>query len=386
MAARTATVLFVLGLFVLIVALILNAAWMAVFSHPSGERIQSEIDQLHNSIQAYKEKYLVYPPCMGESDPDARKRQFMTHLQKVYPSSGYGVQVADFDNLNNYIRQNYKVEAGGSGGPIVALDLNSLDPAEALVFWLGGFPTPVATGTGGNGPIAPSRLFGFNKDWDSPIKRSLAQEATDPLATRTTARFDFRQERMVDNDEDGWWEYVPSPATTGAAVAPFVYFDSATYRRSSETPNLLGTVLYPKDPKLAALFGTAVPFAESYNPADAGSPKWSHPDSFQIICGGLDGNLSAPSTGPRVEIFPLAASHAGGLPPAGSDIELDDEERDNVTNLARGTLGDDESGGSGGLGPLLVYGYLGGVLVLAVLIRLGSYVFGESSRGTANPP
>jgi hypothetical protein len=300
-----------------------------------GTRLLVELDQLDSAIQAYKEKYLVYPPCMGESDLEERKRQFMEHLTRVYPSSTYGVRAVDFDTLNNYIRANYSVAGATSA---IGLDLTRLDQAEALVFWLGGFPTPV---NAGNQSIAGNRLFGFNRDTDSPMKRSLTQEVGDPLATRTNPRFDFRQEHLVDNDGDGWWEYLPILRSTASVAAPFVYFDSATYRRSSTSPDLLGTVLYPTDPELAAVFGTIVPFAASYDPANKLALKWQNPDSFQIVCGGYDGRYSAPSTESRIELFPGGKTYRGptfAAPP----VDHDDLEADNLTNLARTTLSGDE--------------------------------------------
>jgi hypothetical protein len=315
-----------------------QANHLSATSYP-GPAIVAELDQLNTSIQAYKEKYLVYPPCMGESDPEVRKRQFMQHLRTVYPSSAYGVSAVDFDDLAKYIALNYRVPAGDG---TVALDLHRLDPAESLVFWLGGFPTPVSNGQGGGQPIASSRLFGFNRDSDTPLRRSVSQEGTDPLATRRNSRFDFREYRLVDNDEDGWWEYVPTAPLSDAPVAPFVYFDSATYIRSSTATQLLGTVLYPTDPKLAVHWGTVVPFAETYDPANRLALNWQNPDSFQIVCGGLDGTYSAPTTGARIELFPGGKAYRGPTF-AGPPVEGDEEELDNLTNLARTTLSGDEA-------------------------------------------
>jgi prepilin-type N-terminal cleavage/methylation domain-containing protein len=299
--------------------------------------ILSEIDQLHNAVQAYKEKHLVYPPSMAITNTSSRRSKFMLHLRTVYPSSAYGVRASDFDTLNAYVQANYKVPTSGG---TVSLNLNTLDQAEALVFWLAGFPTPVSTGTGGGQPIAPSRLFGFNVDTDSPIKRSLSQEGTDPLATRTNSRFDFRQERLVDNDEDGWWEYVPTPPTTGAAVAPFVYFDFDSYGSSVSPTEYLG---YPRTgdaqaESLSNVFGFAVPFAAYLDPSGKAPTRWQNPQSFQIICGGLDGQYTDPGIGMRVPIFPKGFTYMGpkfnGTPGNYSEAELD-----NLTNLIRTNLG-----------------------------------------------
>jgi hypothetical protein len=290
--------------------------------------IVSEIDQLHNAIEAYKEKHLVFPPCMAESNLDERKVRFMKHLRAVYPSSDYGSTAADFDTLNAYVGGNYQVPTGAGGS--VSLDLMNLDPAEAIPFWLGGFPTPA--GQGGT-LIAPSKNFGFNKDSDAPIKRSLAQESTDPLATRTPSHFRFVQERLVDQDGDGWWEYSPRPPSAGTPTAPFVYFDSDCYTHDRAPP-----IPYPTDPRLAGKVGTVVPLAAYVDPAGKQAARWQNPDSFQILCGGLDGKLSAPNAPLRTTIFPKGFTYLGPNF-TGTPTNYDEAELDNLTNLTRLTLG-----------------------------------------------
>jgi prepilin-type N-terminal cleavage/methylation domain-containing protein len=319
-----------------LMALLTPAIWSAVLRAREAAII-SEIDQLHNAMQAYKEKHLVFPPAMATTDVNLRKGKFMLHLRTVYPSSAYGLRNTDFDNLNTYVKANYKISTGAG---TVALDLNTLDQAEAIVFWLGGFPTPVSTGTGGGAPIAPSRLFGFNKDSDSPIKRSVAQEGTDPLATRTPSTFKFVQERLVDNDDDGWWEYLPTSASTGAVVAPFVYFDFDSYGSTKKATEFQG---YPRpgDAQAATLkesFGYAVPFAAYLDPAGKQPTRWQNPDSFQIICGGLDGQYTVPEAAQRVSIFPKGFAYAGPNF-SGSPGNYSEPELDNLTNLTRLTLG-----------------------------------------------
>jgi hypothetical protein len=332
--------------FLVLVAFVLLIVYAAVLPRwlgpHTGSRptaILAEIDQLHSGMQAYKEQHLAYPPSMAVANVDARKAKFMSHLRTVYPSSAYGARAKDFDTLNAYIAANYQVQ--GPNGTI-SLDLENLDQAESLVFWLGGFPIPINTAAGGSGqPIAPSRLFGFNRDRDSPFKRSYAAEANDPLLTRTTPYLEFRQERLVDNDGDGWWEYLPMSPSTGDVVAPFVYFDSDAYVGAS-APSECSPYPRTGDAQAASLqqsFGTAVPFAAYFDPAGKNVTRWQNPDSFQIICGGLDGRYSAPDAPPRMEIFPSGAQFAGpGFNVAAGNY--DDEELDNLTNLQRVPLGD----------------------------------------------
>jgi hypothetical protein len=326
--------LFAFGAFLLLVAYFTIPT---VYINPRSTvevAIFAEIDQLHNSLEGYQEKSRVYPPSLAQSAKEIRKSKFMSHLQAVYPTSAYGESPADFDQLNASVASNYQV--AGPKEASLALDLLNLDAAESLVFWLGGFPTPSATGTGGGRPIAPDPLFGFNVDSDDPLKRSLKQEGADPLATRTSPRFDFRRERLVDNDEDGWWEYVPTPPSIGAAVAPYVYFDFESYA-SAKSPAELP--IYPRPGDLQAeplsnVFGTAVPFAAHLDPSGKTATRWQHPTSFQIICGGLDGQYADAGIGRRVPVFPKGFTYLGpkfnGTPTNYSEAELD-----NLTNLIR---------------------------------------------------
>jgi len=80
-------------------AAVIVAAWYLIFLpgwcvlriSPEAAVI-TEIDQLHNALQAYKEKHLVYPPSMAISNAEMHKTKFMQHLRTVYPSSTYGVR------------------------------------------------------------------------------------------------------------------------------------------------------------------------------------------------------------------------------------------------------------------------------------------------------
>jgi len=227
--------------------------------HPDPRAI-IEMSQLHDAISAYKEKRVQYPPCMAETDIDSRKVHFMRHIQVAFTNANYGVTSGNFDTLRNSIRtangfgtgtQAYTFRA--ADGSVQLLDLNMLDQAEALVFWLGGMPTPCkADGS----PVAAIRNFGFNKDSDSPFKRdSAVQEQSVQLGAlvfRTDPFFDFRQERLFDNDNDGWLEYLPQASVGNTYTAPFVYFDSDTYNRGTTVPevspfNVVNLAGYPRD-------------------------------------------------------------------------------------------------------------------------------------------
>lgn len=310
------------------------------------------------TIEYYKEKHAAYPPCMGEADLEVRKVRFLKHLATVYPSSKYGETAADFDKINDLVRHLYQVvPENGPGYAPIALDLERLDPAEALVFWLSGFPTPSNVmspmtpneSTLGSRPVVATRLFGFNRDSDHPLKRSnMRVEGAEPRETRTTIRlmngynpphpwFNFDETCLVDNDNDGWWEYVPDAPSGDSLAAPFVYLDAETYAATTKNTALLGTVFYPRDSRLAEIWGTAVPMLESFDLRHPDHARWHKPDSFQILCAGRDDRYGPPTSNPasgRLVIFPSGKTYDPAdlsRPP----VDYADEELDNLSSLGK---------------------------------------------------
>lgn len=320
-----------------------------------------EIEQLHSALSAYKEAKFQYPPSMAEAVVADRKVHFMRHLQAAFSNSNYGVTTAHFDNLRNQLRTANGLGAGSqpytyraADGSVLPLDLNTLDQAETLVFWLGGFPTPVKPdGT----PLIAQKTFGFSIDRDSPLKRDAAQvEADNPLKLRTTAYFDFKPERLVDRDGDGWLECVPHGADKVPGSAPYVHFDADTFSRATTPPgkkpfDITNFTVYPRPDgpqakELAARWGVAMPLAKQYDDSGKLPLTWMNERNFQIIAPGDDDMYSAPVTGDlaaalRLTVFPSGDTYtkAGGFS-AAAKTNYSKEELDNVTNLTFKTLGE----------------------------------------------
>lgn len=299
-----------------------------------------ELDKLCQAIQSYKEAQTEFPPCMAENSPD-RKQRFMRHMQLAYANSAYGVGNEAFDRLNVNIGNKWNYNFLKPDGSFGTLDLETLDPAEALVFWLGGFPTPIDHTT--KQPIATRKLFGFHRDSDDPLKRDIPSfESPDPLRYRTDPLFRFNETRLVDSDHDGWWEYMPYPPRDGGPTAPYVYFDAQTYVETTKDPKQLGNCFYPHDVTLAKQWGTAIPYL-SLSPASIADGGWAKPDHFQIVCAGLDGlfgprgdgaNLPTPrlTTYDSLQTFSAADGFQG-------PHDADEAELDNLTNLSSKPLG-----------------------------------------------
>lgn len=295
-------------------------------------------------MAGYKQTRIQYPPCMAEENLETRKLRFLRHLAMAYTNCNYGSDAAAFDKLNRQVQQEWSYNFLGKNGRLQPLDLERLDAAEALVFWLGGFPIPLVPDT--KQPIANRRLFGFHRDEDDPFKRDAKFEKSAPLQFRTDPLFSFDETRLTDHDHDGWWEFVPYGVRDGETPPPYVYFDGGAYVPEKTDPTLLGTCLYPRDAELAGRWGTATPIAKFFDPQQK-AIIWNNESGIQIICAGLDfryGPTRANSPPPMRRIVTWPEPKRTFL--AQEDFrrarEYDESELDNLTNLSVRPLGSTE--------------------------------------------
>ncbi|MBL9093226.1 MAG: prepilin-type N-terminal cleavage/methylation domain-containing protein [Planctomycetaceae bacterium] len=347
--------LVVIAIIGMLMAITVPAVWKFVQSAKEA-KIMVEIDQLQTALQSYKEKRVGYPPSLAEANLSQRRIRFMKHVLVAFTNANYGTAEGNFNNLRNGLmsttansftvqQYNYKTP----GGNLQGLDLNTLDQAESLVFWLGGFPTPYNTNN--QAAVSNRRLFGFHRDQDAPFKRdNLAQEGADPMRYRTDLFYQFDETRLVDQDGDGWYEYLPIASNANSTMAPFVYFDAESYSvSSSPTGSALNISLvgYPRDgdpgaADLAAKIGLAVPMAEYIDPTNANPMRWQKPESFQIICGGLDGMFSAPLTTELNRAMKVPVYPAGQVYEKQNNYSqqtaLTAEDNDNLNNLGNVTV------------------------------------------------
>jgi hypothetical protein len=130
-----------------------------------------------------------------------------------------------------------------------------------------------------------SKLSGFSANPALPFEG--------PAQTkRSISLFDFNQERLVDRDGDGWYEYVPTGNIGGGNGPPYVYFNSKSYANQLNTtdgspidPAKYAMVRYPKqEVAQTSEWGFATPYRSS-----EGKAMWVNPKKFQIISASLDG-------------------------------------------------------------------------------------------------
>jgi hypothetical protein len=185
---------------------------------------------------------------------------------------------AQYTAFKNLAGGNYGADGAPSGGG------KPLDPAEAMVFWLGG-QSP-------NGGLRANDVL--------------------PLGTAGEPKqfYAFDQARFTDRDNDGWYEY----AAPGCINAPFVYFDARSY-----------AAYYPAASRFdvgaidSLQRGKVHPLARVASPSTA--EQFMSPNTFQIITAGQDGVFCKPAD-TSVAAFP--------------DGPYTSSEQDNIANFTEG--------------------------------------------------
>jgi len=242
----------------------------------------AELKGLDEALNRYREQFGEYPPDFTDQTAVVR------HFQRAFPRC---TTVTSWNTLRSAV-------TGGWGS---SYNLNSINPATALVFWLGGKP-----GTSG------TKLAGFSANPANPFDNS---------GSRIGPFFEFDPTRLVTSSN--WYYYRPDTGSSVGATSPYIYFRA----RSGNTYDI-NTQRYPTssdlkedDRKQGSVSVRVRPY---YNSKTSG---WYSPKSFQIICAGLDGQYGGTTDGAAPQ-FPSCSNFLG------------DGHYDNLTNFLNGTLND----------------------------------------------
>lgn len=301
-------------------------------------QVQVEIDQLAAALEQFKTTYGEYPPGMGTKDvdngatdpielPTDRRNRLLSFVSRAFSQqslSGYWSTIAAEQpitlryqvGLGTLFNPNFAGTPGaGANAPVFiedgapnCCDVETLDAAEALVFWLGGLPRRTADA---NGRIV-FELTGFANDPTAPFAPQPNVPAPDASwssgRSRTKALFPFDNSRLTDLDNDGWPEYSP-PGNKTEQAAPYVYFEAQSYNlqpvypdaEQTTNPNA-GTVT--AHAALSSIVGVAKPYARRLQTNGSVDRQdwqitWVEPDRFQIIAAGRDNSygLAIPAGG-----------------------------------------------------------------------------------------
>ena len=249
--------------------------------------ITNEIVQMDAAVQRFETKHGFFPPAIGpglEIDTTSQSGQddFLRYLNRIAPNHAErGAGLASWWE-----------EVG-----------RKLEGDSSLVFWLSGLCTSKQYPLSGNAAIAnsstPLAPYNANKDFnDMDLGVTIDRDVF----------FEFTSGRLVDSPAGiaGIKSY-HQPEGKGDSLA-YRYRDSKSYT--------------PSDPTVAAL---------AYHVEEAdGTIVFFNPATFQIICPGIDGQITRQTDQSMVVTDTVALS----MPSANADPEQDD----NITNFANGRL------------------------------------------------
>lgn len=328
--------LMVITIISILAALLVVGAQSAI-GKANDARVTLEIGQLDTALQSYKDDRGAYPPNCGDANPTVRANRILLHVRKAFPRWQLR------DNSGAIVSSTYanlQARIGGAGafsgmgynyvdqsGNTQLLNIDRLDQAEALVFWLGGPPTPL---NNSGVPITNLRLYGFSADVQDPFNL---------VGSRLDKKFEFDDSRLVDTDGDGWLEYAPAGNALASVMPPYVYFDGAGYNTTTlanATPTFLSypsatSGNYPFGMGSTALmseWGAAIAYASDLGNATGNPPipiTWINPEKFQIVWSGRDNIYHDPAQTLLLKQFPLGTNYSR-------------EDSDNLTNFTTATL------------------------------------------------
>ncbi|WP_152053274.1 type II secretion system protein [Tautonia marina] len=359
-----------------LIGLLIPVIWSAV-GRANDARVGGEINTLAQALASFQNKFGDYPPSRIILAEDGGYDSAAVALDSVpfYAGMSYQSPAANIGGNPQVVTgvgdQTYAALAqksisvmrkffsktqfstGPAASGIVGgyydfngngvLDANPiyLEGHECLAFFLGGIPTHTIVGS----TYTLEGVGGFGGNPRNPFRPAYLPDGTlDPVGqNRSEPFFEFRAERLVDDDFDGIPGYI-DPLGEGPAGRYFAYFSS--YGGQGYDPNDVnfnaGAISEPNPVALpfsvsfpvlngvsARVTGSPLPnpYTSSLPVATGDKPATFHqPQSYQIISAGRDrlfgtgGQYSSSGTGDR-------------LPGDGRT-----RERDNVTNISNGTL------------------------------------------------
>lgn len=322
----------------------INAARVAI----QRRAIALEVETLSQAVESYKLKYSSYPPD-GSS-----LAAFRSHFQGAFPS----IASSEFDVLT--AAAGYRLASKGSSNTVASDNHGGvMDPAEALVFCLGGFsndPAHPFTGKGGplveiknssGAPFSPRR-FQYNVDRNEPF---FPFDQSNLTLQNVTGEHDGLVTVSSDEDTGGFGTgavdalpvYIPKNRTL-----PIVYFSGSTYDSSFYS----GTAIQGgAKPYRSEKVNTSV----NYSPTTASRYyTYMNAKSFQVLSAGLDDQFGdnllntatvAPYfTYPSGYLINVLNGNSELSNPSGTQYQSSpgaiSGHRDNVTNFSEGALED----------------------------------------------
>jgi len=303
-SAFTLVELLVVITIISILAALITVAAVGALKSMNRTRIKTEINEIANGFDEYKNKTTAYPPnCQtdgtGGSNP-LKEADILLDLRRHLKQMAGRSQESD-DLARCLTGQN---PTDTNSYPPAAVLRGGLTAAEAVVFWLGGFSSDPKFPISGD-PDGPS--------YSIPSIGDSANAARDPIESRKWV-YPFNIERLGPRDSDGhfngrfieykapngafrrinFWQYFPTKSQQ-----PYVYFDTSRHPAGSFNGSSTGTIFGYFDPPAATL-DTSNPalnsvyafkkLAETQGSTPGSVPivQYINPDKFQVFHCGID--------------------------------------------------------------------------------------------------
>jgi hypothetical protein len=286
---------------------------------------------VYQALEHYRTEFGDYPPDFvgtASSYADAvrvpARNAVVRHLRKRFPRCTISGNTVDAQ-FNNFVQavasatSDYNEDGTLGDGP--GIDISSMTPSQALVFWIGGLPAYAGS----------NELTRFSANPSNPIApRSIVASRTPLLLELSVTRL-FRALNAGNVSEP--LSYGEGTAQGSNFLFPVCYFmpfgnpygsvvpgnnNFNWYLGAFESGNFTGT------PAAFAILTMARPYADSGT-----NNRWMDSGKPQVIAAGLDGDFGTISSG-WVPRFPSGANFTG------------DGNNDNVASfLERATINDD---------------------------------------------
>ena len=257
--------LVVIAIIGLLAALVVPAVFAARATFEKGA-VKFEVQSLSDAIEKYRSKYGDYPP--DGSSPSVMER----HFRKAFP-----------DILNS---------------ELTLMSGVSLDRAEALVFFLGGFSTDKQRPfTGKGGPLVKvGSLYYYNGSRENSFYDFTTSRLTlTDVGSGSPALMSNDESLFAGASTSDQFPVFMARNNTLENGAPYVYFDSRTYFANIGTPSTIIYNCYQPSNILSVTtassprgnFGAVRPHLESVS--STGAFVFENNKTFQLIAPGRDG-------------------------------------------------------------------------------------------------
>ncbi len=359
---------------IVIIGILASVAIPAINNSIRGARVSSlrlEITALEQAIEQYQQKYGDYPPDFSSWAVVQR------HYRKSFPRMS-----TNDSTLLYFLLHDTKGTATTTDDEYQAAQI---DRGEVLAWVLGGYSDDVQRPfTGPGGPLSWTG-DGTNSYTDATVSDTDRQTPTNFQINidRPNSLMNFEASRLDYGDVD------PSALITGAnrrlsgdgdlflsylseaGEAPFVYFDSRTYAVFDPTLSDFNGYASPTTHGVVRPYLTTNPNPNTTgadyasDAAAMGAWQFVNPNTFQIICAGLDNHFGATASfnvdsdstlepvyfqfatgtavAPRTDVDTPAGLVIAGVSKYQESTFGDTNQypADNITNFSRGTLVDD---------------------------------------------